>query len=205
MEKARSTENPTVVRLRATPSQATLALFAASFPRHPISRMDTELGIAFLRAFANDTAFFVACDAQSEDVGFLIGGTTAALDRTRASFIREHAWRIVAASTTDRSLRRLLLPRLRPQRSFNNARYARSQLRFIAVAPHLRGSGVGTQLVEAFEETLAGDDGYHTWTMAGPNGAEGFFRRMGFERDMTVGDHLRLCKPLALIGETPYT
>lgn len=196
IEEPRRRDGPLVVRLRTSPSMAVLTLFTQSFPRHPISRLPTEFGASFLEDYARDSVFLVACDETGEDVGFLIGGSTQALDQTRLRFIRRHALRIAAASANDRSLRKLLLPRLRPARTVRGARFAGMQLRFVAVAPRVRGSGAGAALVNAFEETLRGEDGYHTWTMAGANGAEGFFVRMGFERDSAVGEHLRLCKPL---------
>lgn len=196
MEVPRQSEGQTIVRLRTIPSLATLQLFTASFPRHPISRLNAELGAAFLQAFARDSTFLVACDANGNDVGFLIGGSTRALDEARVDFIKQHAWRIAAASANDHSLRRLVLPRLRPPRALSNPRFPDAQLRFIAVSPQVRGSGVGAQLVAEFESTLKAVDGYHTWTMAGPNGAEGFFCRLGFERDLALGEQLRLCKTL---------
>ncbi len=196
MVQPNSDDGITMSRLRVAPRAAVAGMFAQSFPYHPISRLQPSLARAFLGVFARSAALFVACNDANEDVGFLIGGPTAALDRTRAEFIRAHAWRIAAASAGDASLRRLLMLRLKPAKSFGSAPYAGHQLRFIAVAPDARGLGIGSRLVAAFEETLAGVPGYHTWTMSGAHGAAGFFSQLGFQHDMTVGTHLRMLRRL---------
>lgn len=197
MEQPAVVPGVTIVRLRHAPPAATVALFCASFPRHPISRLDRATATAFLGSYARIDALYVALREDGLDVGFLVGGDTAALDRTRSAFIRRHALAIAAASARSTSLTRLLVPRLRPKKSFAAAPCPARQLRFIAVDPRARGTGVGMQLVSAFEATLDGAEGYHTWTMAGALGAEGFFTSLGFTRDMALGDHLRLHKMLA--------
>ncbi len=196
MVQANSNDGLTVIRSRAPASAAIVGMFAQSFPHHPISRLQPSLAGAFLSAFARSATLFVARDDANAEVGFLIGGDTATLDRTRAQFIRAHAWHIAAASTRDASLRRLLMPRLKPAKSFGSAPYAGHQLRFIAVASDARGLGVGSRLGSAFEETLPDVPGYHTWTMCGARGAEGFFSRLGFEPDITIGTHLRMWRRL---------
>lgn len=186
-----------LAREDALPSAPVVDLFRKSFPRHPVSRLDDAVAGAFLQTFAQTDALFVAHDpATNRDVGFLVGGATATLDRLRVAFIRAHAMRIAAASAKNNSLMRMLLPRLRPAKSFRAARYAETQLRFIAVAPEARGLGVGRQLVEKFEASLDHQPGYHTWTMMGSRGAARFYEALGFERDITFGEHVRLCKTL---------
>lgn len=196
MEQPSTSSGATVVRIRTAPSSDVVELFPESFPRHPVSRLDRDSSAAFLASYAQHATLLVASDGALGDVGFLIGGLTATLDRTRLRFILRHALRIAAASAQSHTLRQLVLPRLKPAKSFDAARYALHQLRFIAVAPHAQGHGIGAQLVEAFESTLDGEPGYHTWTMAGERGAEAFFRRVGFTADMVFGDHLRMYKAL---------
>jgi GNAT superfamily N-acetyltransferase len=197
MEQPRTTGGVLVARDDASPSTAVVSLFRESFPRHPISRVDDAVARGFLQSFATARALFVAHDsATARDVGFLIGGSTAMLDGLRVEFIRQHAMQIAAASAKNSSLVRMLLQRLRPARSFRAARYSEMQLRFIAVAPEARGLGVGRQLVDAFEQSLEGVAGYHTWTMVGSRGAGRFYDALGFERDITFGEHVRLCKKL---------
>ncbi len=198
MEQEPGGDTVTVVRLTAAPSESIIELFRSSFPRHPVSQVDVVLARAFLGAYARSSTVLVARERQSlKDVGFLIGGRTVTLDRTRVEFIRKHALRIASNSTRSRSLFRLLLMRLRPMRSFVAAPYFEYQLRFIAVDPNARGQGIGALLVKAFEEALRPTPaGYHTWTMLGERGAEGFFTSLDFVRDVVSADHVRLCKTL---------
>ena len=198
IEQQRRSDAATVARLTAAPSESTIELFRQSFPRHPISRVDRSLACSFIGAFAASSTVLVAQEtASANDVGFLIGGPTSTLDRTRVDFIREHALQIASNSTRSRSLFRLLLMRLRPAKSFSSSPYFAYQLRFIAVDAGSRGLRVGTLLVQAFEELLGSQvDGYHTWTMLGEHGAEGFFTSLGFVRDVVAGDHVRLYKSL---------
>jgi GNAT superfamily N-acetyltransferase len=184
-----------VARLRGAPSRAIVEMFAQSFPRHPISRLEPAIGRAFFEAFARNAALFIADDG-THDIGFLIGGSTAELDATRVQFIRAHAWRIAASSARDASLLRLLLPRVKPAKRFEAAPCAGHQLRFVAVARDARGRGVGSRLVAAFEESLAGMPGYHAWTLAGPHGAAGFFSKLGFQRGVMIGEHVRMWRRL---------
>ncbi|HUY40074.1 MAG TPA: GNAT family N-acetyltransferase [Candidatus Dormibacteraeota bacterium] len=195
MVQPSSSNGIVVVRLRGAPSRAIVEMFAQSFPRHPVARLELAIERAFFDAFARNAALFVASDG-ADDVGFLIGGSTPELDATRVHFIRAHAWRIAASSARDASLLRLLLPRVKPAKRFGAAPYAGHQLRFVAVAPNARDRGVGSRLVAAFEESLAGTPGYHAWTLAGPHGASGFFSKLGFQRDVTVGAHLRMWRRL---------
>lgn len=198
MEQQRRSDAIRVARLTAAPSESVIELFRRSFPRHPVSQVDSVLASAFLGAYALRSILLVAQERESlRDVGFLIGGDTLTLDRTRVEFIRKHALRIASNSTRSRSLFRLLLMRLRPARSFATAPYFEYQLRFIAVDPQARGLGIGALLVKAFEDELRPSlDGYHTWTMLGERGAEGFFTSLGFVRDVISGDHVRLRKSL---------
>jgi len=196
MEQPGTSSGATVVRVRTAPSSDVVELFRESFPRHPVSRLDPASSAAFLASYAQHATLLVASDDTLGDIGFLVGGLMATLDRTRLRFIRRHALRIAAASAQSHSLRQLVLPRLKPAKSFDAALYALHQLRFIAVAPHAQRQGIGAQLVEAFESTLDGEPGYHTWTMAGERGAEAFFHRVGFTSDIIFGEHLRMYKAL---------
>ncbi|MGH7738447.1 MAG: GNAT family N-acetyltransferase [Candidatus Tyrphobacter sp.] len=186
-----------VVSSRACRNDGIVEMFRASFPRHPLAVLDPGLANAFLDAFAARNTLWVASNGNAPRApGFLIGGETAALDAVRRAFIHEHAPRIALASVRNRALRRLVIPRLLPAKSYGAARFRAYQLRFIAVDASERGTGIGSALVCAFEKGLADADGYHAWTMAGPTGAEGFFARLGFVRDFAVGAHLRMIKRL---------
>lgn len=82
------------------------------------------------------------------------------------------------------------------------------KLRQMAVAPALRGSGIGGELVR-FAEGIAWERGYETVEMAARTSARGFYERLGYR---AVGDefvdlttpHLKMTKNR--VSETsPFT
>lgn len=175
-----------------------VALFKQAFPCHPASLLHEPLTAAFLDTFARSGTFLVARDARTGcELGFLIGGEAAVLDRTRERFIRSHRWRILRSFLRKRLSPRILLARIgRRGPAADGPVPAPYQLRFIAVESFARGCGVGSHLVQAFEARLPEGAAYHAWTQPGPDGAEGFYLGHGFQRDVTLNGHLRLYKRL---------
>jgi GNAT superfamily N-acetyltransferase len=185
-----------VTRAPAYTSDALIDLFKAAFPRHPVSRLEPSLAAAFLRGYAEEATFLVARKAsEPEELGFLVGGPTALLDRIRVRFIRRYLWRIATSSTHNPPLRRLLLARMRIEKPRPRP-HALYQLRFIAVAPQMRGNGVGALLIDSFEESLPKGVGYHAWTLGGEHGGEAFYNACGFVRDVTVDGHVRMYRQI---------
>lgn len=184
----------TIARVQSHPSDRIVDLFQRAFPKHPVSRLDASLAVAFLTMFALDATFLVARDARTgQDVGFVVGGRAAQLDNVRRKFIRKHAGRIAFASARAGSLWNMLLARInvgKAQPDMNDAPY---QLRLIAVDATARGLGIGSHLLCAFEGTMPAGSRYHAWTLAS-DGAVGFYLAHGFERDASVDGHVRLSK-----------
>ena len=187
-----------VTHISSAPSESIIVLFKQAFPRHPASLLHPPLTAAFLETFARNGTFLVARDARTgRDLGFLIGGEAAVLDRTRERFIRSHRWRILRSFLKKRLSPRIVLARIGSRRRAAAAPMpAPYQLRFIAVQDFARGRGVGSLLVQAFEAQLPESATYHAWTLAGPEGAEPFYLARGFRRDLTLNGHLRLYKRL---------
>jgi GNAT superfamily N-acetyltransferase len=194
MDRAQGT-GVSIVRVRTAPSEAVVRLFKQAFPRHPASDLQDALAAEFLAGFARTATLLVARDASRDlDVGFLIGGHASILDRARKRFIFSNAPRLIVLSLRNGALMRAIMARMsdpKPQTPLKQLPY---QLRYIAVSPQLRGSGVGTLLLDAFEQTLPEGAGYHAWTLSGTHGAEGFFRAHGFVREFALDGHLRMCR-----------
>ncbi len=184
-----------IVRIHDVPD-AIVELFRNTFSRHPVSRFDSSLARAFLGTFARHATFLVARDASLNEVGFLIGGLASVLDSSRAQFIRKRFLWMAAASLHDARLMRSLFARVPPKHP-PDTKHSCYQVRFIAVAPNVSGRGVGTRLLQAFEQTLPPGSSYHAWTLAGEHGAQDFYRANGFERDLAIGDHIRFCKQIS--------
>lgn len=179
--------------IRSRPGDAVVDLFRRAFVKHPVSRLDRSLARAFLDAFAAEATFLTACDPAGRELGFIVGGRAVELDRIRARFIRRHALPIAVAAARNGLLGKLLLARARGSSAPLKAAAPEYQVRFIAFEPDMRGNGIGTQLLAAFEETLPSFAGYHLWTLAG-EGAEGFYAALGLERDVELKGHVRFCK-----------
>jgi GNAT superfamily N-acetyltransferase len=189
-----------VSRVYARPDADVVDLFCRAFPAHPAARLGLRVAGALLSAFSENAAMFVARDRGGVLLGFLVGGETAALDGARVQFVRRHALRIAAAYLRAGGVRRLAAdvaerfraPAARPVRERNDF-----QLRLIAVSPAARRAGVGTLLLEAFEAMLPPQSSYHAWTLAGSTGAEAFYQSLGFDKDVSLGAHVRYSRAIS--------
>jgi GNAT superfamily N-acetyltransferase len=192
----RHESNVVVSLLNGVPGPKLIAIFKQAFPSHPAALVSDELTLAFLSAFAQRATVLVARNPViGVELGFAIGGDAAVLDRIRVQFIRRHGWRLAGSILGRRLSARVLLARVRVRRPIPGIVHAPYQLRFIAVDPQARGTGLGAMLLAAFEATLPAGSTYHAWTLEA-HGAEKFYLRNGFKRATNLKGHLRMWKHL---------
>jgi len=167
-------------------------LFASTFPNHQVARLPVPLQEAFIRAHIARKLATVAIDADGNVSGFAIAGSRVALDRVRREFIVRNAFQLARHA-------------LSPHGGFLRRRAGRSEaalppspapgeLRFLAVAPHERGLGIGAALLRSVEDDLAISRPYCIWTLDSREPAMRFYRKHGFVVDYAIDGHVRMIK-----------
>lgn len=168
-------------------------LFASTFPNHQVARLPMPLQEAFIRAHIARQLATVAIDPDGNVLGFAIAGSRAALDRVRREFIVRNALQLARHALSPRGgflRRRACRAEAPPPPS-----PAPGELRFLAVAPRERGSGIGAALLRSVEDDLALSRPYSIWTLAAREPAMRFYRKHGFIVDYAIDGHVRMIKP----------
>lgn len=191
----------TIRRLRTDDLVRVAALHRGAFPTNVVGRLGPRLLRVHLSTFVDSphAVAWVAQDTAGHPVGFLVGVLDTA--RHRRHLRREHAARLGVAAAGGMLrhprlacvllVRRITLLRGRwrsrastgvPPADGPPAGGPTAVLSHVAVAPHARGSGAGTALIERFEEAARASDAQRAAlaTLADERGAGSLYRVRGW-------------------------
>lgn len=167
-----------------------------------------SLGHRFLRHYLatfvdGQYSVAIAAERQGVIVGFLVGAVEPASHYRQV--VRRHGWRLALYGAGALLMRPAVAWRFARTRS---VRYLRGALRLgsgkvgvranapqavlthVAVLPAWRGQGIGTKLVQSFVEQCwsCGVPSVKLVTLAGSDGATGFYERLGWCRSSEYVD-----------------
>ena len=174
------------------------------FPDHYLGKFSISLLYRFYKNLLDSNQIFIVAKENQKVIGFVVGGEIQVIKERLSFFIKKNVLFygfeiLIRPNTWVKSFEKLKgIVIKQPSNQYNLDDHEPYTLLSIATAKDSNGKGVGTGLVNAFDDELIKvGDHYHLAVMESNVGAIRFYEKNGFTVANRLPDELQMMKYLS--------